>query len=63
MFAATAAGIYKNIFEAQNKMNSGFSKEFRPNPENAKIYDGLYQKYCTFGSYIEQDYMQSKFRH
>lgn len=63
MFGATVAGIYKNVKDAQEKMNSGFSREFKPDPNNAKIYDGLYQRYCSFGSYIEQDCLQCKCNH
>ena len=57
MCAATAAGIYESIEEAQKHMNSGFIKEYLPLPENAKKYDGLYRRYLKLGKYIEEDIM------
>jgi L-ribulokinase len=45
MFAATAAGIYKDVTEAQNKMISGFSKVYYPQKEKVEIYKTLYNKY------------------
>ncbi len=53
MCAATAAGIYSSIEEAQKAMGSGFEKEYQPNPENARKYEFLYQKYSKLGEFIE----------
>jgi L-ribulokinase len=53
MCAATAAGIYFSIEEAQKAMGSGFEKEYQPNPENARKYEFLYQKYSKLGEFIE----------
>lgn len=57
MCAATAAGIYATIEEAQQHMNSGFVKEYLPIPENAKKYESLYKRYLKFGKFIEDDMM------
>ena len=59
MFAATAAGIYQSVDEAQAKMESGFEKEFIPDPENAKKYEALYQKYGSLGDFVEKETSRS----
>ncbi|NIA30626.1 MAG: ribulokinase [Actinobacteria bacterium] len=53
MCAATAAGVYDSIEQAQKNMGNGFEKEYRPNPESAKKYKVLYDKYSKFGDFIE----------
>jgi len=55
MFAATAAGIYDTVEQALEKMGSGFEKEYRPDPERAKKYSALYEKYSKLGTFIEQE--------
>ena len=54
MFAATAAGVYANIEEAQKAMSSGFAKEYTPNEANAKIYREIYRKYVHLGQFTEK---------
>jgi len=54
MFAAVAAGIYKNVKEAQTKMGSGFESNYIPIPENVAIYEILYRKYLKLGSFVEE---------
>lgn len=54
MFAATAAGLYKNVEDAMNAMGQGFEQEYRPNPSAAKIYAKRYQKYKTLGASLEK---------
>ena len=54
MFAATAAGIYAKVEDAQKAMSSGFATEYTPNPENAKLYRNIYQKYLRLGAFTEQ---------
>jgi L-ribulokinase len=49
MYAAVAAGLYSDIFAAQQAMSSGFSDEYLPNDERKAIYDKLYQKYKEQG--------------
>jgi L-ribulokinase len=53
MFAAVAAGIYPNIEEAQSAMESGFEKEYIPNPKNTEIYKGLYARYSAIGEFVD----------
>jgi L-ribulokinase len=55
MFAAVAAGIYKTVEEAQQKMGSGTEKEYIPNTTNTKIYNSLYIKYSELGAFIENE--------
>ena len=54
MFAATAAGAYATVEEAQAAMNSGFAKEYHPEPEQVARYDELYKQYLTLVGYTEQ---------
>jgi len=56
MAAASAAGIYNNIPEAQKAMSSGFEITFNPDPVKAKIYNSLYEKYSKLGEFIENDF-------
>ncbi len=53
MCAATAAGVYNSIEQAQKNMGNGFEKEYRPNPKNAEKYKIIYNKYSKFGDFIE----------
>ena len=55
MFAATAAGVYPKVEDAIAAMNSGFSKEYRPNPENVKAYAELYKNYLKLGKFTEEE--------
>lgn len=54
MFAATAAGIYEKVEDAIENMNSGFSKEYIPQPENVKAYEDIYK------NIINSDNLQKK---
>ena len=53
MFAATAAGIYNKVEDAQKAMNSGFAQEYLPNPENTAAYAKLYAEYQKLGAFTE----------
>lgn len=55
MFAATAAGIYSKVEDAQAAMNSGFAKEYFPNKANAKAYQEIYDKYIKLGAFTEKE--------
>jgi L-ribulokinase len=55
MFAATAAGLYRTVEEAQRAMSSGTESVYQPNPERARLYDGLYKKYVALGSFVERE--------
>lgn len=53
MFAATVAGIYPKVENAQKAMGLGFTKEYTPNPENHKAYLAIYDKYLKLGHFTE----------
>ena len=55
MFAATAAGIYEKVEDAQKAMGSGFDKEYAPIEENAKLYREIYDKYIKLGKSAEEN--------
>jgi len=49
MFAAVAAGIYPSLAVAQERMGSGFSRTYTPDPANVKAYGRLYDQYRRLG--------------
>ncbi|MDR3309385.1 MAG: ribulokinase [Tannerella sp.] len=55
MIAATAAGIYPKVEDAQAAMTSGFAKEYFPNASNAAKYSKMYKKYLRLGSFAEKE--------
>jgi L-ribulokinase len=59
MFASVAAGIYKTVEEAQQKMGSGIEKKYVPNEANTKVYSSLYMKYSNLGNYVENNLSDS----
>jgi L-ribulokinase len=54
MFAATAAGVYAKVEDAQKAMGQGFAFEYHPNPDNHKLYLKLYEKYKNLGDFTEK---------
>ncbi len=55
MFAATAAGVFSKIEDAQKAMGSGFASEYQPNAENAAAYNEIYEKYIKLGQFTEKE--------
>lgn len=55
MFAATAAGLYARVEDAQQAMSAGTQSIFHPDPKRARLYDGLYEKYVALGSFVEHE--------
>ncbi|KAA6330083.1 Ribulokinase [termite gut metagenome] len=55
MFAATAAGIYNKVEDAQQAMTSGFASEYTPNAKNAEAYQAIYDKYLAVGRFTEAE--------
>ncbi|HNY21154.1 MAG TPA: ribulokinase [Treponemataceae bacterium] len=53
VFAATAAGLYPDVFSAQKALSAGTERVHKPDPARAAIYDALYAKYKKLGEYIE----------
>ena len=47
MFAATAAGRYRKVEDAIDAMNSGFSKEYIPDENKARVYHSRYYRYLS----------------
>ena len=54
IFAATTAGIYGSVEEAQAVMQSDFDKEYEPIPENVEKYKVMYEKYQEIGKFLEE---------
>jgi len=55
MFAATAAGLFPRIEEAQRAMSSGQERVYRPDAGRANLYNRLYQRYQALGSFVERE--------
>ncbi|MCJ7665988.1 MAG: ribulokinase [Actinobacteria bacterium] len=53
LFAAVASGYYKDIYQAQEKMASGYLITYDPEEENVKTYQRLYGLYKKLGSRVE----------
>lgn len=49
MCAATAAGLFNKLEDAQNKMSSEIIKTYHPNEEKHCVYNSLYEKYLKLG--------------
>lgn len=54
MLGAAAAGLYATVEKAQKAMGSGYDMEYFPVPENAAIYQRLYENYKKLGTLIEE---------
>ncbi|MCC5929614.1 MAG: ribulokinase [Cyclobacteriaceae bacterium] len=54
MYAAVAAGIYRDIPAAQAAMGAGFDAEYYPNPHNATLYNEVFEDYKRLGFHVEQ---------
>jgi L-ribulokinase len=54
MFAATAAGLYRRVEDAQRAMSPGTESVYAPDADRARRYDRLYQSYVALGSFVEQ---------
>ena len=49
MFGAVAAGVFATAYEAQEAMESGYSKVYTPEPASVKRYQDLYETYLSIG--------------
>lgn len=54
MFAATAAGLYKNVEEAMKAMGQGFETTYYPDKTKTAIYSKRFERYKQLGKFIEQ---------
>ena len=53
VFAATAAGLYSDIFAAQKALSAGTDRVHKPDPEMVKVYDKYYERYKKLGKFSE----------
>ena len=53
MYAATAAGLYKDVLAAAKAMGNGFEKTYYPDAARVVVYDKLYKEYCALGDFVE----------
>ena len=53
MFAAVAAGVYKDINEATRHMGSDIEAEYRPDEKRALIYEKQRMKYLELAKLAE----------
>ena len=58
MAAATAAGLYDRIEDAQAAMGNGFETEFRPDHDRAGHYRRLYERYRALGRFIDTEHTE-----
>jgi L-ribulokinase len=54
MNAAVAAGVFSSVPDAQAAMGSGFDATYFPEKDKVEIYKKLYEKYLSFGEFIER---------
>jgi L-ribulokinase len=54
MAAATVAGLYPTVLDAQKAMGSGYEMEYKPSKATAEIYARLYEKYNEAGVFVEK---------
>jgi len=55
MAAATVAGLYPTVLDAQKAMGNGYETEYKPNKGNAEKYKALYEKYSRIGIFVESE--------
>ena len=53
MFAAVAAGVYRDIMEAMKYMGSDVEVEYKPDTKRARVYETLYQKYLKIAEIVK----------
>ena len=53
MFAAVAAGVYRDIMEAMKYMGSDVEVEYKPDTRRARVYEILYKKYLELAKNAE----------
>jgi len=55
MAAATVAGLYPTVQDAQKAMGNGFEMEYKPVKANSEAYTALYEQYSRAGEFVEQN--------
>ncbi len=59
MYAAVAAGCYPDLLKAQRYMNTGYTREYRPNQERYNELEGFYRKYLRLAGMTNQWYRET----
>jgi L-ribulokinase len=59
MFAATAAGLHKNVESAMHAMGTGFERTYHPDSSRNILYQKRYQQYKKTGISIENISLQN----
>jgi len=54
MCAAVAAGVFRNVEEAQDVLGQGFKNIYLPRTEYSEIYGKLYSGYKNLGKFLSQ---------
>lgn len=54
IYAAVAAGVYKNVVEASKVMGSDFEAEYFPQSNQVKIYADFMEEYKALGEFVEK---------
>lgn len=54
MFAATAAGLYPRIEDAQRAMSAAVEITYHPDRDRATLYASLYRDYMALGAFVEK---------
>jgi L-ribulokinase len=55
MFAATAAGLYPRVEDAQRAMEPGIETRYLPDAARTCRYDALYGRYRALGEFVERE--------
>ena len=55
MFAAVAAGIYTDVYEAQQFMGAGFEQTYQPDNSLIEHYQSYYLKYSKYADLVESE--------
>ena len=53
MYAAVAAGIYRDLSEAQPHMCEGFQHIYAPDPSMHARYERIYAKYLQLSAFVD----------
>jgi len=55
MCAAVVAGVYPSVQASMKAMESGWEREYTPDPEAARAYDRLYGGYRRIAEFVEKE--------
>ena len=54
VYAAAAAGFYRDVPEAMAKMKPGIRREYLPDPERSALLEAKYRKYLHWAEVLEK---------